>query len=417
MLLLLTLTLLTAAPDTLSLEQAHNEATASYPLRRQIAAWSSIESLQSRNIEVRYLPALTVTGQAVYHSDVAEIRIPGAGDAVPSPSNDQYKIALGVDQLVYDGGVTSQLKALERIQRDLEQGKVEVEVYGLHQQVNTAYFGALTFESQIATLNTLKDDLTARLGRVRSLVRNGAMLRSNEEVLKAELIHVEQQILEARANRRTAFDVLGELMGRRLADDSVLRLPDTQVRPDVRGDRLRPEYHVFDLSRSALDRRAHLITRRNRPVVAAFAEGAFGRPAGLDLFETDFKPFYTVGMRVTWRAWQWRTPSRERQVLRHHREIIDARESAFSRQTRIAGFRHLNDISRLEQLLESDEEAIRLRARIAAEARSQLENGTITSTDYITEKNAENRAYLQRQIHRIQLAHARADYLTTIGQP
>lgn len=414
MLLLLTLSLLTAHPDTLSLSQAQTEAVAAHPLRDQIAAWSSIESLRSQNIAVRYLPSVTISGQAVYHSDVAEIQLPGS--AIPSPANDQYKIALGLDQLVYDGGVTAQLKELERIQRDLEQGNVEVEIYALRQQVNSAFFGALIFESQIATLKTLADDLSARLASIRSLVRNGVLLRSNADVLEAELINVGQQMAEARANRRTALDVLGELMGRPLKDGTLLSLPDVTVPPGIADARLRPEYRVFDLSKSALDSQARMITRRNRPLVSAFAEGAFGRPAGLNLFETDFKPFYTAGLRITWRAWQWRVPTRERQTLQHQREIIDARERAFRKNTTATGFRQLNDITKLEQLIESDEEAIRLRRRIVEEAGSRLENGTITSTEYVTEKNAENRAQLLRQIHRIQLAQARAEYLTIMGQ-
>ena len=45
----------------------------------------------------------------------------------------------------------------------------------------------------------------------------------------------------------------------------------------------------------------------------------------------------------------------------------------------------------------------------------RLENGVITSTDYITELNAEMQARIQLDMHRIQLEQARIDYLTAKG--
>ena len=73
------------------------------------------------------------------------------------------------------------------------------------------------------------------------------------------------------------------------------------------------------------------------------------------------------------------------------------------------------DIERLEANLEGDAEIIELRARVAAESRSRLDHGAITATDYLVDRNEEQRARLGREAHLIQLAQARVRLATILG--
>jgi len=413
---LIVLSLIAAPADTLSLSQAYRYAIEAYPLRQQIGLQETISELRARNLEVRRLPALSLRGQAVYYSDVAEISLPAVSGSLPRPAKDQYKLALGIDQLVYDGGVTSQLRQLESVQRDLEEGKVEVELYRLKEQVNVAFFGALVFEAQANVLDLLRSDLNAKQGVVRSLVENGVSLQSNADVLAAEQLSAEQQYVEARSNGEWARAVLSELIDRTIEPDDVLLAPALDDAERLTPERDRPEFRVFDLGRTALKGEVELIRRRNRPSLSVFAESAFGRPPGLDLFETDFQLFYSAGVRMNWNPWKWRSSRRSRTILSLQQGLLDSEERSFSKQMAITLQRHISDIARLRQQIKSDDEAVTLRARITRQAASQLENGVITSTDYLTERNAESRAQLALEIHRIQLAQARAQYLTTIGK-
>ncbi|MBT8401076.1 MAG: TolC family protein [Rhodothermia bacterium] len=404
-----------ATPDTLTLEQSYHEATENHPLRLQIAVQRSIADLQIDNLGVAYLPSLTLRGQAVYHSDVAEIAIPGASTSISQPPQDQYKIALGVDQLIYDGGVTSDLKSLERLRSDLESGKVEVELHKVREQVNSAYFGVLLFDAQLENIALIEADLSAKLRRVESLVDNGAALQTDADVLAAELISVEQQRVEAQANRQATVRILAELLGRPLDPETVLVLPDVEA-PMGEIGRDRPEYRLFETGKASLLSRTSLSTSRLRPKLSLFAETAVGRPPGLNFFETDFKPFYSAGVRFTWSPWNWSKARRERSILGLEAELVDAEEELFSRQIRIAVQQDLSDIRKYQELLERDDQAVALRNRIAKNAGSQLENGVITATDYLIERNAASRASLTRSIHEIQLERAKVNYLTTIGR-
>jgi outer membrane protein TolC len=67
-------------------------------------------------------------------------------------------------------------------------------------------------------------------------------------------------------------------------------------------------------------------------------------------------------------------------------------------------------------MLESDTMLIALRSRITASAESQYENGTITATELLNEMNSEKQAMINYEIHKINLAMAKIEYLNISGK-
>ena len=62
-----------------------------------------------------------------------------------------------------------------------------------------------------------------------------------------------------------------------------------------------------------------------------------------------------------------------------------------------------------------DNEIIALRTEVKNVTKSQLENGVVTSSDYIRELNAEDTAKQNLEIHKIQLLLAQYNYKITTG--
>ena len=73
------------------------------------------------------------------------------------------------------------------------------------------------------------------------------------------------------------------------------------------------------------------------------------------------------------------------------------------------------NIIKYEEAVGRDKEILQLREEITGASVSKLENGVITSTEYITELNAETQARIQLDLHRIQLEQARISFLTSKG--
>jgi len=419
MILLLALTLLSATPDilpdTLRIETCYGEAEIQYPRHQELALQEKITQLKLENLKARFFPSLHLNGQATYQSEVPDFPIQLPGASIPEISKDQYKLALNINQLVYDGGLIDQQKTLETIRRDVAQKEVEVELYQLRNQINVTYFGVLLHQARIVSLSTLRDDIRSKLDIVRSGVRHGVRTAGDADVLAVELIKTEQQIAEAEASRLTALSLLGELLGRPLPDDAILIMPDVTIEDESPVIRDRPEYELFTLSKSSLAEQQVLSSLTNRPIVSSFAEAAYGRPPGMNFFDNDFKPFYSLGLRVQWPFWDWHTSRRDREMLSLQQQVVESQEETFTQQLTVSATREWRDIRRIEELLQRDEEIIILRQRISQQAASRLENGVITSTDYLIERNAEHQAHLIRTLHQLQLAQARVQYLTTIG--
>ena len=412
---LLVLMLFTPPPDTLRLETCYREAAAHHPLQAEMPLRADLAELRVQNLNARFLPGVSLRGQATYQSNVPFFPLSVPGFAPPTISKDQYRVSFNVEQLIYDGGLTSRQRALEYVQRDLAQQSVVVAVYKVRDQVNAAFFGVLVQQARMASLAVLAEDLRARLRRVEAQVAAGVGMRGNVDVLSVELLKVAQQQAEVAEERRAALAVLGVLLGRPLPEDTVLEPPTPTVEGVRPAAHRRPEYGTFALNRTLLTEQERLAARKTRPRVSGFAEAAYGRPPGLDIFENTFQPFYSLGVRVQWNFWDWNSSRRDREALALERQVVAAQEAAFSRQIDVASAQERHDIARLAELLERDDEIITLRARITAQAASQLEHGVITATDYLIERNAEHQARLTRDLHALQLLQARIQYLTTLG--
>lgn len=415
MMLLVLLLFSMMPPDTLHLASLHEAALEQDPRTRQLALEADVAAYNLENLNRRYRPRLVVQGQATYQSDVTSFPLQRPDVSVPTFSKDQYRLALDVDQLLYDGGQTARARALERARRDRSQASVRAERYRIKEQVNAAFFAVLLLDAQAEQLRVLETDLDARRSMLQARVRQGAALPGDVAALDAELIEVAQQQADVRTNRQTALARLAELTGRTVPEEAVLAPPEgVPVSAEGDGLRARPEYAVFDQTRRQLAQQADLAGVQLRPQVSAFAQAGYGRP-GLDRFSDDFESFWQTGVRLRWTLWDWGASRREREAYAAQQRIVDTQEEAFGRDLRLAQAGYRNEEQRLEEMLRLDEQLIRHRQQIEAEAASRLENGVLTAADYLEKRHDVFRARLQQRLHHLERLQVRVDYRTTIG--
>jgi len=62
-------------------------------------------------------------------------------------------------------------------------------------------------------VDVIKKDVENKLAKIESGVKNGIMLESNADVLNAEIIKLDQQLIEFSENKKSCFKMLAELMG------------------------------------------------------------------------------------------------------------------------------------------------------------------------------------------------------------
>jgi outer membrane protein TolC len=295
----------------------------------------------------------------------------------------------------------------------MEKKQVEVALHKLKEHVNTVYFSIILMQENEKLLKVLHDNLNNKLDDVHAAVEHGVSLASDRDVLRAEIIRVEQQLDESIIQRQAFIRILSELVSEELPSDIVLSMPENMFTGTNESPR-RAELEIYKLQGSILEGSKDLVTGSWRPKLSGFGQLGYGNP-GLNVLKDEWTPFYIVGARLSWQVWNWNQNKKEKQILGLRQEMVRHERETFDKNLNVALEQHLADIRKFENMMERDFEVIQLRENIANTASSQYDNGVITSSEYVSRLNEEAQAKLNLEIHRVKLAKARVDYLTSLG--
>ena len=404
----------------LSLHNCYDKAEKTHPLQQEWQNRQMIYHLNRKNLTVKWLPDLNVNARATYSSDVASfdnilgtLPIPISADALPNTPKDQYKFTIDISQTLFDGGAVHAAKKMEQSALRVDLQAIQTEFYKVHDQVNQVYFASLMLQKQTELAKIYKNELQERRAALESGVQNGVILPSNVDVLDAEGLKIDQQIAELSIQQNRTKKILSELIDEDVSD-CVLFLPEVHMPAD--STIARPEIYLFENQKEVLEMNKKVIQTEQIPKAAAFISYGYGQPPGNDFFNDQFDTYYTVGVAVSWNIFNWNTTKRNKQILQVKQKIVDAKEENFKKQIRIALNSSLAEVDRLKMLLDSDKKLISLREKIKNAATSKLNNGTISSTEFLTELNAEREARINYEMHKVQLVQAKVGYRTLSGQ-
>lgn len=405
--------------DTLTLDVLQAAAVTNDPRVKQLDLLASQSALREKSLDAERLPILGITAQGQYQSDVARIPFDFPGGASPPlPAHDSYDAHLEAREPIYDAS-RGPRRGVERATLAESQARVRTTLYQLRQDVSDAYFTALLLGAQRAELETVVTDLEARLRQARDLVNEGSALPSATATLEAELLRTRQSLAELDANLGAARVVLGDLTGRAITGSDSLVPPDLAAEvADARDSldvlRARPEYAQFARSRDVLERQGSAVASRNQPRVSAFGRVGYGRPA-LNPLGTGFDGYWLAGVRVEWSPWNWGSTRRAQEELALQRQIVTTEERALTERIRRGVASDLATIDRLAQVLIADDTIITLRERVLDETRIRFDEGVVTSAEFVDRESDALNARLARATHRVELARARAHFLTLTG--
>lgn len=411
--LLLLLLIATGAlqAQSLTIETCYTLAAENYPLVKQRELLTKSNEYTLQNLSKGYLPQLTLAGQATYQSEVTQIPISVPGMNVPALSKDQYKFYGEVTQTLFDGGVIKQQKLTRQSNLQVEQQKLEVELYKIRERINQLFFGILLVDEQIRQTELLKQDITLGLKKTEAAIANGTAFRSSADVLTAELLNADQRTTELKAARFAYAEMLGLFINRQLDAGTALEKPKALVvSPDIN----RPEITLYDSQNKTIDAQYKMLTARNLPRLNLFVQGGYGRPA-LNMLSNDFEAYYIGGVRLNWSLSGLYTLKKDKSLLDLNRQTIAVQKETFLFNTHYTLRQQSAEVNKYSELLTSDNDIIALRTRVKQTASAQLENGVITSNDYLREVNAEDKARQNKIVHEIQMLMAQYAQQTTTG--
>ena len=415
--IMLSLILLSApwlfAQQPVSLNDCQEWAREVHPLLKQQELYQKMSSLKLDNIQAGWLPQVEVKAQASYQSDVTHIGISLPGVDIPPVSKDQYKAYLDVTQNIWDGGLTKTRREVEKAQDLTNRQSVEVDLYQVKEQVDNLFFSSFLIQQNLDLLAKKQETLEARKSQMEGALANGAILQSDLDQVLAELIKVGQQQLELRSNRETALAALAILTGREPEDLQHLEIQSGEIGTNT--EIRRPEMNLFRQQSELLAATSDLTQKARNPKVFGFGQAGYGRPA-LNMLNDHFDTYYLVGVGLNWTLFDWNQTKRSKEVIQLQQAMVRTNQTRFERDIHIALDGQNRKTEQLKQLLRSDRELIGLQERITQSSASKLENGTITTADYLQDLNAEMAARITFETHKVQLEAAKVNYQNLLGQ-
>jgi outer membrane protein TolC len=386
------------AQETFTLEQCYQLARENYPLIKKQELIKKSEQYITENALKGWLPQIQIIGQATYQNDVTQFPIKLPNISVDPLSKDQYKVYADISQTIYDGGNIKNQKKLALAQSEIQNQQLAVNLDKLKERINQLYFGILQTDKQLAQLQLTKSDVNDGIKKAEAQLKNGVIFRSNLDVLKAELVKIEQREIELKSVKQSFVQMLSYFIKKNLDQKTQLQTPEKVLITEVNN---RSELKLFDAQKSLIETQKKLINTKNTPKLGAFFQGGYGKP-GFNMLKNEFDTFYIAGVRLNIPITGFYTQKNDLQLLDNQSQDIEIQRENFLFNQNFTEIQQKNDLDKIQNLIDKDDELITLRKSIKKASLAQLENGVITTNDYLREVNAEEQAILTKISHEIQ---------------
>lgn len=397
--------------QTLTLQQCYQLARENYPLIKRNDLLAKSKDYTVENASKAWLPQINILGQATYQSDVTQLPIKLPNATVEPLSKDQYKFFADVNQTIFDGGMISNQKKIAELQSQTEIQKNEVELEKLKDRINQLFFGIIQTDEQINQLDLSKSDLQNGLKKAEAQLKYGTILRSNVDVLKAQLINIEQQQIELKSLKSSFIKMLSFFTNKNLDENTQLEKPEKLL---LTNENNRPELKLFDLQKQLSESQKSLIKSKNLPKLGAFLQAGYGKP-GLNMLKNEFDTFFIGGIKLNIPISGFYTKSNELALIDNQQQDIDIQKENFLFNQKFSMIQNSNDLEKIQKLIDKDIEIISLRESIKKASLAQLENGVINTNDYLREVNAEEQAKISKIKHEIQYLLTQYNLKTQLG--
>ncbi len=168
----------------------------------------------------------------------------------------------------------------------------------------------------------------------------------------------------------------------------------------------RPELKLFEGKLRLIEAGQRLFDTSIMPKIGFFAQAYYGYP-GYDYFKSmmnrDLSFNILAGIKVSWNIDSFYTRKNKSRRNAIETQNIRTDKDVFLFNSDMQSASVMESINGLRRVISKDKEIISLREKVRKSAESQLENGVIDATAFLTKVNDENQAVLTASFHEIEL--------------
>lgn len=398
------------AQQPVNLQDLLHSAEQHYPVASQKDLTKAIGKENEKILDIGLYPQMTVSGQATYQSEVTKFNAPGI-TGFPSQKNDNYAIGLDLRFPLTEFSVVDAKKRLEQSKTSLSVSQLDVELQRIRERVTNA-FGNILLQQENKNILLLRiTDLQSQLKKVSIGVTNGTVLKSNQLVFESEILSAQQRIADIDATILSLTQELSTLTGLVIHPDGNFLIPSLD---SLHKTINRPELKVFELQNQVLDLQKEVLQKENKPKLFVFGQGFYGRP-GYNFLNTNLRTYGIGGIGINWNINNTVIQKNKERTIELNKSIVNKQLETFNLNLKAVVAQKETEINKYQSIISRDEAIVNKRKEIMKVIASQLSNGTITSTEYLTELNAQNTAELNMVMHKVQQAIAIAQYNIITG--
>lgn len=404
-------------PSLIEAGRRHHPTLARQPL---LARSLDVEHSQ---LDRAYWPQLSLSGSATWQSDVTSVDVPLPGVNIPTPHQDQYKLALDLQQTLWDGGVTADRKHVAEERARVAHHSVDVEWREVRSRILELYFMGLVQQELKSQAELLDAHLSTVIEKAQLALDHGVATERDVLLARGRQLEARRAAAEATAHLIGVRRSLAQLTGERLSQDTVLAPALAScVESDtgaVTPERIkRPELDVLAAQSQLLSAQEALELAPDRPRIGAFATAGYGRP-GLNAFADKFDFFFIGGLRVTVPLTYLYagTHGKAREQLAIQRSLINRKRDGLMTQINVELDAQRAELQRLDATIELDTELLAVRHDAREQTETQLSLGTATMTDLINDLTREDQARSRLAVHHTQRNQVCHEVALITGNP
>ena len=400
-----------SAQDKITLHECYMLARTNSVLVENFRFLDESDDLTKAIIASGNLPDVALSGSATYQSDVFALPFSVPNATIPEVPKDQYSVTLNVTQSIYDGGSSTMQQRISELDNEASRDALEIRFYEINSVINNLYFGVLQSMASEQVLNVQKSELDNQHTRVTAGLESGITLTSAQLTIEKSMIQVEAELKSVQQMKEVQLRNLSKWIGRSLTEESI-SLPEVSAQPNAIN---RPELGALTTKMEKLEANSSLLQANKRPRVSAIVSGGYGQPNPLNFFETDFQPYYLLGLKLQWKLIDWGQISNRQAQLTLSQNMIDREIEHFERTIQNQADLLVQEIATVRNKLDADTRQYDLQKQIFESDKNRFEQGVLSASDYVSSLNELQSLELQIELDKIQISRMNIELLTLTG--
>ena len=407
----------------LSLEECQRLAWTNFPLLKKYNLIEQTTDYSVKNINRGYLPQLSFSGQASFQSDAASLpdvlsdMLEESGYDYKGLKKDQYKLAIDLSQVIWDGGNMETQKKVTKLEGKVQAAQTDVDMYAVRDRVNELFFGILLIEDKMKLNQDLQTLLQDNCRKLEKRLAHGTAMKANVDVMQAEYLKAKQDMTALTSMKASYQQMLAIFTGKETSDITSLQKPEAAMPTTYENQR--PELGLFAAQMAQTDAQKKLLNAGVRPKLSLFAQGYYGYP-GYDMFGDMFNHDLSlngiVGVKLSWNIGRLYTHKNDKRKLDLARRQIETAQEVFLFNNSLESTQEAQNINQYRQMMKEDKDIIALRTSVRQAAESKLEHGVIDVNDLLQEITRENQARIDHSTHEVEMLKSIYELKHTINQ-